>query len=42
MDEIAMEAEESAERGHLKGVYDAAKALDTVKDKNGKLLTAED
>ena len=50
MDSIASEAEESAARGHMKGVYDAAKILcntrnrtmDAVKDKSGKLLTTED
>ena len=49
MDGVAIEAEQSAERGHLKGVYDAAKtlcntsvrSLDAVRSKNGKLLTAE-
>ena len=49
MDKIATEAEESAARGHMKGVYDAAKTLcntrsrnmDAVKDKVGKLLTTE-
>ena len=50
MDRIAEEAEESAARGHMKGVYDAAKTLcnskprtmDAVKDKSGKLLTTEE
>ena len=50
IDRIATEAEESAARGHLKGVYDAAKVLcnkrarsmDAVKDKSGKLQTSEE
>ena len=50
IDRIAMEAEEAATRGEMKGVYNAAKTLcntpnrtmDAVKDKNGKLLTTED
>lgn len=49
VDRIATEAEESAARGQMKGVYDAAKTLcnsrprtmDAVKDKEGKLLTTE-
>lgn len=49
VDRIATEAEESASRGNMKGVYDAAKTLcndrprsmGAVKDKNGKLLTTE-
>jgi hypothetical protein len=50
IDNIAREAEKSAARGQMKGVYDAAKTLsntrvrtmDAVKDKTGKLLTTED
>ena len=50
IDNIAIEAEKSAARGQMKGVYDAAKTLcntrartmDAVKDKTGKLLTTED
>jgi hypothetical protein len=49
LDNLAEEAETSANNGNMKGVYDITKRickekpkqLDSVKDKNGKLLTKE-